>query len=253
MQNITAIGFDLFNTLITLGPEALEDALERLWQSLGSNGLHLQREDFLEAHHEAALGHILTARKTGLETHNRFWISQALKSLGHPIEPDDPRIAQAVEDYFSAFAEHARVIPGTLDLLASLGKRYALGLLSNFTHAPAARAVLHDTGLAHHFQAVVISGALGLRKPHHGSFSALSQALGVDPHEMLYIGDNPEADVDGAYQSGIRPVWMTYVRDNNLAYAPGVSPEQKESPLVQSLRISDWSGLEGFMDYGLKD
>jgi FMN phosphatase YigB (HAD superfamily) len=69
---------------------------------------------------------------------------------------------------------------------------------------------------------------------------------------MLYIGDNPEADVDGASQAGIRPVWMTYVRDNNLAFAPGVSPEQKEAPLVQSLRISDWSGLEKLVDSGLQ-
>lgn len=252
MQNISAIGFDLFNTLITIEPEALEDALGRLWQSLSSSGLHLQRDGFLQAHREAALEHILSARQTGLETHNRFWVSQALKSLGHPVEPGDPRIAQAVEDYFSAFAEHARLIPGTLDILASLGRRYTLGLLSNFTHPPAARAILDHTGLSSHFQALIISGDLGLRKPHPGSFSALTRAMGVAPEQMLYIGDNPEADVDGASQAGIRPVWMTYVRDNNLAFAPGVSPEQKESPLVQSLRISDWSGLEKLVDSGLK-
>ena len=252
MQNISAIGFDLFNTLITIEPEALEDALGRLWQSLSSSGLHLQRDGFLQAHREAALEHILSARQTGLETHNRFWVSQALKSLGHPVEPGDPRIAQAVEDYFSAFAEHARLIPGTLDLLASLGRRYTLGLLSNFTHPPAARAILDHTGLSSHFQALIISGDLGLRKPHPGSFSALTRAMGVAPEQMLYIGDNPEADVDGASQAGIRPVWMTYVRDNELAFAPGVSPEQKESPLVQSLRISDWSGLEKLVDSGLK-
>jgi len=252
MQHIKAIGFDLFNTLITMRPEALDDALDRLWGSLQSNGLRLERDAFLEAHRKAALDHILTARKTGQETHNRLWISQALKELGLSVPPDDPRISQAVTAYFSAFSQHASLIPDTLDMLATLGQRYPLGLLSNFTHPPAARSILDDTGMSEHFQVIVISGDVGIRKPHPGSFSALTQALGVAPDEMLYIGDNPEADVDGAYQAGIRPVWMTYVRDNNLAFAPGVSAEQMESPLVQSLRVNTWSRLLDLVDRGRK-
>ena len=40
------------------------------------------------------------AQHDGKETHNRFWVSTALQELGHDVQPDDPRIALAVETVF---------------------------------------------------------------------------------------------------------------------------------------------------------
>ena len=82
MDHIEAIGFDLFNTLITLDPPALESAMDRLIHSLEGTGFSLKNKPFLGAYDHAVLQHLEKSRKTGKETHNRYWISAALHTLG---------------------------------------------------------------------------------------------------------------------------------------------------------------------------
>jgi len=68
MNQIKAIGFDLFNTLITAEPGALRDALTSLTGCLAQTGLCPEYEQFKKAYWEAALGFIKRANKEGKET-----------------------------------------------------------------------------------------------------------------------------------------------------------------------------------------
>ena len=103
MHNITAIGFDLFNTLITVDSRTLVVAIERLIQSLREGGIAIEAEPFKKAYRIASMKHVESAKEDGRETHNSLWISAALEEKGDPIPPEDPRISAAVENYFSAF------------------------------------------------------------------------------------------------------------------------------------------------------
>lgn len=240
MSDIRAIGFDLFNTLITVDPKALREALSRLMGSLARSGIPVDPDTYVKAHREAVFEYIRESTRDGRETHNRFWISAALKAQGHDILPDDPRIATAVEFYFSAFYDHCRRIPGTRRMLEGINGRYRIGLLSNFTHPPAAHKILETVGLASYFDVVLISGDLGYRKPHPMVFERLIDALGAEPHQILFVGDDPEPDITGALNAGIRPVWTTYVRDNDLPLAPGIQYSSGEPPQDGVSRISSW-------------
>jgi putative hydrolase of the HAD superfamily len=153
-----------------------------------------------------------------------------------------------VEAYFSAFLDLCHLIPGTREMLENLGERYRLGLLSNFTHGPAARSIMELLGLTACFEVLLISGEVGYRKPHPLVFNRLAQELGARPGETLYVGDDPLADIDGAGKAGLRPVWMTYVRDRNLPLAPGMAPGQAESPDGQAPRISSWQELHELLN-----
>ena len=243
MNGIKAVGFDLFNTLITVEPHAFDHAVNILSASLQEEGLAVEPEAFRTAHREAAIHHISETRRDGRETHNRFWISTALNHLGWAVEPDDPRIARAIEVYFSAFIEFCHLIPGSEEMLGALKARYPLGLLSNFTHPPAAQAILDGLGLTSFFDVVLISGEVGYRKPHASVFRLLVEKLGVAPEELLYVGDDPEPDIDGARSAGVQPVWSTYVRDRRLPLAPGVAAQQLDSPQCAAPRISSWEDL----------
>ena len=243
MNGIKAVGFDLFNTLITVEPHALDHAVNILSASLQEEGLAVEPATFRKAHRQAAMLHIAETRRHGRETHNRFWISTALQQLGFEVEPDDPRIGRAIEVYFSAFLEFCRLIPGTAAMLDTLKTRYSLGLLSNFTHPPAARAILDGLGIASFFDVVLISGEVGYCKPHASVFQLLLEELGVAPGELLYVGDDPGPDIDGACSVGIRPVWTTYVRDHGIPLAPGVATEQRDGPRCAAPRISSWDEL----------
>jgi putative hydrolase of the HAD superfamily len=242
-NRIKAVGFDLFNTLITVDLSARRESLDRLTESLRAAGLDVDRGPFVRAHGEAALRHLEQTRVDGRETHNRFWISAALNSLGHQVGPDDPRIGAAVEAYFSAYIEASRLIPETREMLVALRGRYRLGLLSNFTHAPAAVEVVHRHGLTPYFDAVVISGEAGYRKPHPLVFQMLVDRLGVAKEAIAFVGDDAEADVSGAQGAGLRAIWTTYVQDRLMPPDSALLMRNTDEPQEGVPRISTWKDL----------
>jgi putative hydrolase of the HAD superfamily len=248
MHHIRAIAFDLFNTLITVEPQTLEDANKRLFASLSEGGFKLDADSFRRSHRGAAIRHIEQCRKDGRETHNRFWISDALEEQDYHVSPDDSRIAAAVNAYFSAFLDHCRLLPRTKEMLTALQASYRLGLLSNFTHGPAARKLLFHVGLDPFFQVVIISGELGYRKPHPLPFQELVKHLGVQSHQVVYVGDDPEPDILGAKQAGLNPVWTTYVKDKQIPSAAGVLYSEQPNPEPGVPRISSWDDLFALLE-----
>jgi putative hydrolase of the HAD superfamily len=241
MSSVKAIGFDFFNTLITVDPGAMTEAFDRLFASLQGSGLSPEKDFFKKVYRESAIGFMAATKVDGRETHNRFWISAALEALGLKIAPEDDRIANAVEAYFSAFYDYCRVIPGTKEMLARFNGKYRLGLLSNFTHAPAAVRLLELTGLESFFDIILISGAIGFRKPHPLVFEKLVEGLGVEKEGILYVGDDPEPDILGASQAGLRPIWMTYVRDNQVPVLAGLGSGQSSMIIPSVPKISNWN------------
>jgi len=238
-----AIGFDLFNTLISIDPVAMEQAHSSLILTLLEQEIPVEPVSFRQAYAEAAKGYILDARRDGRETHNRFWIAEALKSLGHPMSPDSPQVSAAVEAYFSAFYPNCQLIPGTDEMLTILSGRYPLGLLTNFTHPPAALKIIDMVGLSAFFRTVLISGEIGYRKPHPYVFNRLTDDLGVRSDEIVFVGDDPESDVQGALNCGIRAVLTTCVQDQNIRSAyTMLSPPGFECP-SDVPRISCWQDL----------
>lgn len=243
MNSLKAIGFDLFNTLIVAEPGALDQAMWRLVGTLVRHGLSIELAPFKKAYRNAALHFIRETRKDGIETHNRFWIRAALEKAGYSLTPDDPRIASGIDAYFSAFLDFCHPIPDTHAMLDRLRGAYRLGLLSNFTHAPAALKLIDHLGLTGFFDAILISGEMGFRKPHPLVFEKLTASLGVDRKEILYVGDDVEADISGALGAGIQPVWFIYARDMGSPLPPGAGSEPGAIPDGSVPEISTWEGL----------
>jgi putative hydrolase of the HAD superfamily len=247
-RHVKAIGFDLFNTLITLESFALDDALNRLTSSLGEHGLDIEHDQFVKVYRQAVWEFLEQTRKDGKEGHNRFWISSALGKLGYNVAPDDPHIAVAVERYFSAFTSYVNLIPATTDMLATLSGRYRLGLLSNFTHPPAAMEIISALELKAFFDVVLISGDLGYRKPHPSVFHTFIDQMAVQKDQIVYIGDDVEADIAGGLAVGLQPIWTTYVRDNDIPVAPGIPSSAGEEPHPAVPRISTWKDLFSLLE-----
>ena len=247
-NTIKAVGFDLFNTLITVDPVARHESMRRLIESLKAVGLQVDRDAFSRAHREAVIRYLEATRVDGRETHNRFWISAALNTLGYEVLPDDPRIAPVVDAYFSAYIEASRLIPGTREMLGLLKTRYRLGLLSNFTHTPAATAVMLRHALSPYFDVILISGDVGYRKPHPLVFQLLVHRLGVARQEIAFVGDDAEADVEGAQMAGLRPIWTTHVHDQSMPADSGAMMRSTHEPSAPIPRISEWEDLIALLE-----
>lgn len=224
MQHIQAIGFDLFDTLITVEQSSRHEAPGRLLKSLQAEGIPVHEDTFMPAYREVTQEFVRAAREEGKETHNRFWISTTLQRLGYPIDSDDARIRRTVEAYFSAFLDYAELLPDTLAMLTTLKGRYRLGLLSNLTHAPAARQILDRLGLTPFFEVVLISGELGYRKPHPQVFRQLIEQFALPNAHVAFVGDDLEADINGAHEAGLQPIWTTYARAHAGATPSGGAP-----------------------------
>jgi len=240
MSNIKAIGFDLFNTLIIVEPDTLVHAMKKMIKSLRDNGLTIDESSYIRDYKKAASKFVSQARKDGKETHNSIWISHVFKEYGISIPPDDARITEAIDQYFSTFYDRVNLIPDTIETLTMLKKKYPLGLLSNFTHAPAAREILVRTGLGPCFDTILISGELGYRKPHSIVFEELARKLGTEKEYILFTGDDPEPDINGSYKAGLNPVWFTYIKENNVPIIKGTIQSELSEPEIDVPRASSW-------------
>jgi putative hydrolase of the HAD superfamily len=210
MSQIKSIGFDLFDTLIVVENFALPRSVSTLVEKLQKVGIPVEENEFAPVYVEAAKKIVTEAKQTGHETHNSFWISGALHKLNVPISPDDDRLREAIDAYFVEFLSHARLIPQVIETLNQLKQKYKLGLLSNFTHAPAAKKFITHLNLSSLFDTIIISGELGYRKPHPFTYNTLIEKLGVTVEEIIYVGDNLEDDVEGAETEGISTIWMDH-------------------------------------------
>lgn len=117
---------------------------------------------------------------------------------------------QALTDVHMGALYEACSVPAHHEaVLLSLAVEHRIAVCSNFSHAPTARAILRDARFDDHLSNIVISEEMGIRKPRPEIFQAVIDALGCAPRELLHVGDNLRADVEGAAAVGMRTVWVT--------------------------------------------
>ncbi len=126
------------------------------------------------------------------------------------VEPSGEEIADILKARFDIFVRVVRAEPCVFDVLTQLAKRYRLGLLSNYPDGDAIRASLKATGLERFFDAAVVSGDLGVVKPHPVPFLTILRALRVKPSQAVLVGDNWLGDVQGAKQAGMSAIFMQH-------------------------------------------
>ena len=198
MREVQAVIFDLDNTLWDVGPVIVraEHAMIR----------------FLAEHYPRVLeGHTLESMRDlrarmALEhpamRHDFTWLrTQAL--LHHAREAGYPEsmASEAFEVFYRARNEvvlYDDVIPA-LDCLAG---RFRLFAISN------GNADLEAIGLARYFERSLAAREAGMLKPDPRIFTMLLGTAGVEAPQAVHVGDDPEADVEGARRAGVRPVWL---------------------------------------------
>jgi putative hydrolase of the HAD superfamily len=111
----------------------------------------------------------------------------------------------------------------TLDELRRRGLKLAV-----ITNGPSAmqRRKLAALGLEQLFAAILVSEEEGVRKPDAEIFRRALARLGVAPHEALFVGDHPVADIEGAHGAGLRTAWK---------YVPYWPPVVAVTPVIHDL------------------
>jgi putative hydrolase of the HAD superfamily len=86
--------------------------------------------------------------------------------------------------------------------LQRLSARYRLFALSN------GNADLTRCGISQWFHGHVTAISAGAPKPERRIFARLIDEAGVEAHQILHIGDDPQLDVVGAMQAGLQAAWL---------------------------------------------
>jgi HAD superfamily hydrolase (TIGR01549 family) len=123
----------------------------------------------------------------------------AVSRTDAPVDPEAFSTAQVRTE-----ADHVVAVDGAESVLDALdGCR--LGVLTN-GFGPAQRAKLDAVGLRDRFEAVVVSGEVGVRKPEAGIYRVAAERLVAD--DYAFVADDLERDVLPAVDRGWRGVYV---------------------------------------------
>jgi len=120
------------------------------------------------------------------------------------------------DDYITGLGANGDLLPGARDLLDRLAPQTTLALLSNGI-GTVARAKVARLDLDRYFDAIVISGEVGVSKPHTRIFDIVFERLGEpEKSTTLMIGDSLTSDIAGGTAYGIDTCWYAPEGDGPL-------------------------------------
>ena len=232
-MTIKAIGFDYFETIVNANAEG-KACIDSMYNSLRSFGYTFTDTDFL-TNYQAATSSYRTTRNSELrEINNCTWISETLKRMGYETEPTHPQVISVVENYFKPWK--IELAPDAIDILQKINGRYTVSLVSNFTDSKFLKKTLKELGITLFFDHIIISDDVGWRKPHPQIFKQFLESSNVKANEAVFVGDNPEADVKGAKDLGIKTVLLKAPNIINLENID-VQPDFTVNSLTEFLEL----------------
>lgn len=108
------------------------------------------------------------------------------------------------------------LVPGARELLEYLQSRgYELNTLSN-GFLGVQEQKLRSGGIAHFFTHNILSEQCGIAKPQRGIFDYALERSGACPETTVMIGDNPEADIEGAHHAGWHTIYFN-IKNRDIA------------------------------------
>ena len=248
---IQATACDLFNTLVRIDPKRYPSVVWEGEGRLSSARILLDLilpwcpglapERFVRASIEVQDELEVERREHHREIPSRERFRRTLSRAGVDPQTDNGRLLQAVHKlHADTLIAATRLDPYALPVLAELASRMPVVLVSNFDDGTVCRRLLRERGILPYLSAVLISEEVGWRKPHREIFERAARASGCRPEQMLFVGDSPIDDVDGARAVGMRPIWIPGPVDPPPDWR---EPELRISRLEELLALDCFQGV----------
>lgn len=143
------------------------------------------------------------------------------------IAAEPAAVARCYEEYLSV---GHYFLPGALEAVQSLSKKYKLYLTSNGT-ARVQAGRLKSADIGKYFQRIFVSEELGADKPDKRFFDQCARRIpAFDPQKTMIVGDSLTSDIQGGINAGLHTCWINPDHKENTT---AVQPEYELEALSQ--------------------
>ncbi len=232
MGEVQAVIFDFYGTLAHWADDGA--SYDRVFAEHGyvlppsvMNGYYARYDGIEHAEHSVS------------EEAYEAWVRRRLHQLARDGGVDDADAAAVVDALRQLDQGRMVAYPEAESTLRTIrDSGLAVGVCSNWGWE--LDAYLDQVGLLDLLDSSITSARAGARKPHPNIYRASVGTLGVDPGDVLFVGDSWEPDVRGPRRMGMRAVhvWRSDERKGQVA------PELEAG----DVRVEDLSGVLDVVD-----
>jgi putative hydrolase of the HAD superfamily len=200
LSSVRAVLFDAVGTLIYSRPSVAQvyfDAGQRCGSSLTLADIKLRFDRAFQRHTDD--------RPTSEQRERKRWqniVSEVFTDVPDPTES----LFETLWDHF-AQSRYWELFPDVSETWEILERRqFIIGIASNFDKRLV--ALVRDLEPLRRASHVFCSSRIGISKPHLDFFRSVQSSLRLAPHEILLVGDDCQADVQGALAAGWRALLL---------------------------------------------
>lgn len=212
---LKAVAFDLWETLITNSHEQgrRQEArrLEKIAAALRAFGQEADADHLQRAYRHVWSRCYDLYWSQDIDIPTRTQVVHLLEGLGvHPEALDEGQLHSLEQAYADTVLEiPPSLVPHAAETLQwAKAKGWRTGLISNTGRTPGSvlRPLLDQLRIGHLIDFLLFSNEEGFCKPQKSIFLSLQNGLEAQPGEIVFVGDNLEADVAGAKACGMHAV-----------------------------------------------
>jgi len=228
MDDVEFVYFDLDDTLLDhrhAERKALADVRDRYLAIFGT----LSVDELQEKYHaiNAPLWRRYADGKIDKDTVKEQRFARLLEAVDAPHA--DPALVGRY--YMQRYAAHWQFVPGARAAYEAVADQVAVGVMTNGFAEVQAQKFDQFPVLRERADAVVVCEEAGVLKPDPEAFAHAADEAGVEPDDILYVGDSYRSDVEGGHHAGWRVAWFARTGTN------GRSPDER------GFVFDEWSAL----------
>jgi putative hydrolase of the HAD superfamily len=200
--------FDLDHTLWDFEKNA-EESLKALHSKHELHKHEIDPTDFVSKYSE--INHAMWRRYHLGEIDKDFLRTQRfIQTFEHFSVPSSEIPANLWDEYLELLPYRTNLMLGCIEILEYLKPKYPMTIITN-GFKEVQHEKMKNSKLLHYFDHIVISENIGHQKPAKEIFEHALLINNCQPSDVLMIGDNIEADIQGAVNAGIDSVFFNPV------------------------------------------